>query len=246
MFEAVLNAIAGKELNATIEFVFINRDRGHSTPTDAFIDLVQANNIPAVVFSSTKFRKQNHNAPWHQLRETFDEEVLNRLRPFKPDVSVMAGYMLFAPEISRRMLVINQHPALPGETIGKWQDAIWDVIQNNGHRHGSMIHIATPHLDRGPVISTCSFSVRGPNFDSLWQDAEQHDIAELRTENHESFPLFDAIRSAGLKRERPLVVETLKSVATGDLEPTVYAEKASTEPIDMTEQVESAITQIHT
>ena len=238
MFTAVLDAIRNGDLNAQFEFVFINRDRGQTSPTDSFIELSEANQIPTITISSLKFRHQNNNAPWSQLRESFDHVVISKLKPFKPDISVMAGYMLFAPQISRDMLVLNQHPALPGGTIGKWQDAIWDVIQKSGNDHGAMVHVATPQLDRGPVITTCSFTVRGPDFDPLWQDARNRGISQLRKSGDESFPLFAAIRRAGLKRERPLVVETLKAIANGEIDLDAIKQDAHIEPIDMSARVD--------
>ena len=241
MFESVLHAIESNYLNVKIDFVFINRDRGQTAPTDSFIDLATANHIPTVTLSSLKFRRQYNNEHWDNLRYAFDKAVLSKLQPFSPDISVMAGYMLYAPEISRQMLILNQHPALPGETIGTWQNAIWDVIQNNANRHGAMIHIATPELDRGPVLTTCSFSVRGTIFDPLWEDANSYDIASLRNSGDESLPLFIAVRQAGIKREQPLVVETLKAIADGDIDLANIANRRRIEPIDMTDRVDLAI-----
>ena len=157
MFTAVLNAIQSGHLNAEFEFVFVSRERGQTAPTDSFLDLTAANNVETVTLSSQRFRRDNDGAPWSKLREAYDKAALSALERFSPDVSVMAGYMLYAPEISRRMLILNQHPALPGGTIGKWQDAVWDVIENQDDRHGAMMHIATPELDRGPVASFLRF-----------------------------------------------------------------------------------------
>ena len=241
MFTAVLNAIQSGHLNAEFEFVFVTRERGQTAPTDSFLDLTAANNVETVTLSSQRFRRNNNGAPWSKLREAYDKAALSALERFSPDVSVMAGYMLYAPEISRRMLILNQHPALPGGTIGKWQDAVWDVIENQDGRHGAMMHIATPELDRGPVTSFCGFSVRGPAFDPLWEDAQHSDIDELRSKGDENLPLFSAIREAGLKRERPLVVETLKAVANGEINLSAFAVGARSNPLDMTEAVEAAV-----
>ena len=241
MFTAVLNAIQSGHLNAKIEFVFINRERGQTNPTDSFLDLAETGGIPTVTLSSTKFREKHKPSTWPEIRKEFDHAILARLAPFNPDISIMAGYMLFAPEISRRMLCLNQHPALPGGTIGKWQDAVWDIIEQDAHEHGSMIHIATPELDRGPVVTTCSFSVRGPSYDHLWEDVSRRDIAQLRRASDENIPLFAAIREAGVKREQPLVVETLKAIADGKIDLTAIAQDDQSNPVDMTHQVEAAV-----
>ena len=241
MFTAVLNAIQSSHLNAEFEFVFVSRERGQSAPTDSFLDLVESNHIETVTLSSQRFRRNNNGAPWSKLREAYDKAALSALERFSPDVSVMAGYMLYAPEISRRMLILNQHPALPGGTIGKWQDAVWGVIENQDDRHGAMMHIATPELDRGPVATYCSFSIRGPEFDPYWEDAKAIDIDQMRRASDESLPLFAAIREVGLKRERPLVVATLKAVADGEIDLKAIAAGTHPHPIDMTEAVEAAV-----
>ena len=241
MFTGVLNAIQSGHLNAKFEFVFVNRERGQTNPTDSFLDLAETGGIPTVTLSSTKFREKHKPSTWPEIRKEFDHAVLARLAPFNPDISIMAGYMLFAPEISRRMLCLNQHPALPGGTIGKWQDAVWDIIAQDAHEHGSMIHIATPELDRGPVVTTCSFSVRGPSYDHLWEDVSRRDIAQLRRASDENIPLFAAIREAGVKREQPLVVETLKAIADGKIDLAAIAQGSQSSPVDTTEQVEAAV-----
>ena len=242
MFEAVLGAIQTGELNASIEFVFVNRERGQTAPTDNFLDLVESQGIPLVTLSSRRYRRERGYAPWSDLRSDFDRAVLAKIDRYNPDVSVMAGYMLFAPEISREMLILNQHPALPGGTIGRWQDAIWEVIESRTETHGSMIHIATPELDRGPVATVCSFSVRGAIFDTLWDDADKADITALRRASDETLPLFRAVREEGVKRERPLVVETLKAVVANEIDLEAVARGATHIPLDLTERVESAIT----
>lgn len=241
MFVAVLDAMRSGHLNAEFEFVFVSRERGQTAPTDNFLDLTKLNNIETVTLSSQRFRRNNDDAPWSKLREAYDKAALSALERFSPDVSVMAGYMLYAPEISRRMLILNQHPALPGGTIGKWQDAVWDVIENKQDRHGAMMHIATPELDRGPVATYCSFSVRGSEFDPYWEDAKSSDIGQMRREEDEHLPLFAAIREAGLKRERPLVVETLKAVADREIDLSAIATGTRSNPVDMTDAVEDAV-----
>ena len=241
MFTAVLDAMNSGALTAKFEFVFVSRDRGQTAPTDSFMDLVAANEIPLVTLSSLNFRRAKGNAPWNQLRDQFDDAILAKVASFKPDVSVMAGFMLFTPGVSRQLLCLNQHPALPGGTIGKWQDAVWDVIEQDENEHGSMVHIATPELDRGPVATFCRFPIRGGAFDPKWEDARNQHTPSLRRAGDEDLPLFAAIREAGLKRERPLVVETLKAVANREIDLDAIADGTIDEPIDMTDRVEAAL-----
>ncbi len=241
MFQAILEAIDSERLNGSIEFVFVNRARGQTAPTDRFLDLVVSREIPLVTLSSLRFRREHGNAPWRELRSDFDLTAIDMLSDFDPDVTVQAGYMLYAPILCERFLMLNQHPALPGGTIGMWQDAVWDVIQNQDAETGSMIHLSTSELDRGPVASLCRFSVRGPEFDPLWNDVACLDIKQLRADRTEELPLFKAIRAAGLLRERPLVVETLQAVTEGLIDLNSLECDDSFQPLDLTESVENAV-----
>ena len=242
MFTAVLDAINAGALAAKFEFVFVSRDRGQTAPTDSFMDLVEANDIPLVTLVLPEIQtRQRQRTMEPTSRSIRQRAILAKIADFKPDVSVMAGFMLFTPGVSRQLLCLNQHPALPGGTIGKWQDAIWDVIEHDEDQHGSMVHIATPELDRGPVATICRFPIRDHDFATKWQEAKNQHIPSLRRAGDENLPLFAAIREAGIKRERPLVVETLKAVANREVDLEAVAHGKILEPIDMTDRVEAAL-----
>ncbi len=240
MFKAVIDAIDSERLNGSIEFVFVNRERGQTVPTDRFLDLVESREIPLLTLSSSRFRRER-DAPWRELRSDFDRAVIELLSGFDPDVTMQAGYMLYAPILCEKFLMLNQHPALPEGTIGMWQDAVWDVIQNRDMETGSMVHLSTADLDRGPVASMCRFSVRGPGFDPHWREAANLNIEHLRIERNEELPLFAAIRRAGLLRERPLVVETLRAVSKGQIDLQALKCDDSFQPLDLTKRVEEAV-----
>ena len=78
-----------------------------------------------------------------------------------------------------------------------------------------MIHLATEELDRGPLVTSCSYSLRGPAFDQLWNETGDRTAGELREREGETLPLFLEIRRHGAARELPLVIATLRAVAEG-------------------------------
>jgi folate-dependent phosphoribosylglycinamide formyltransferase PurN len=123
--------------------------------------------------------------------------------------------LIFGEEAAAKWDLLNLHPAAPGGPIGIWQDVVWQLIAENAERAGVMIHLATPELDGGPVVTYCTYSIRGPAFDPLWRDVECRTPDEARGDKGEELPLFKAIRSAGVAREVPLVVETLRAFADG-------------------------------
>ena len=202
LLESTLNAIDSGELRGKITFVFVNRVKGQTDPTDRFLTLVRSHGIPLITLSSRDFRQSHNNEPWTNLRKVFDKAVIELLGPYNADIAIHAGYMLIAPLLCSEYLTLNLHPALPGGTIGMWQQAIWDVIDKQLNRTGAMIHVSTIDVDEGP----------------------------------EELGLFKAIRKAGLLRERPLLVETLKAVARGLINPT-----GSEDIIDLTRAVEKSV-----
>lgn len=220
LLSSALDAIDSGDLGAKLAFVFVNRGRGQTKRTDRFLDLVESRGIPLVTLSSRDFRRSHDNRPWAELREAFDMAAIELLRPHSADIAVHAGYMLIAPLLCAEYLTLNLHPALPGGTIGMWQQAVWDVITESLDETGAMIHVSTEDVDEGPVLTTAEFSVRGADFDSHWDEVNGADFNLLKEDPGEKLALFEAIRGAGLLRERTLLIETLKAVAAGRIDPT--------------------------
>lgn len=236
LLESALKAIDSGELNAEFSFVFVNRVKGQTKRTDRFLELVESRGIPLVTLSSRDFRRANNNRPWAELREEFDRAAIELLRPHSADIAVHAGYMLIAPLLCSEYLTLNLHPALPGGTIGMWQQAVWDVISEGLDETGAMIHVSTEDVDEGPVLSTTTFSVRGEAFDEYWQEVAASDIDKIKNTVGEDLALFKAIREAGLVRERPLLIETIKAVAQGRIDPA-----GSGEITDLSPEVEAVV-----
>ena len=239
---ATLDAIDSGKLNASIDFVFCNRERGQASGSDRFMDFVESRSISLVTLSSRRFRRDRDNRPWRELRESFDLAAADLLEGHDPDLSVNAGYMLIAPVLCRLYRMINVHPALPTGPAGMWNNVIWELIEQGAARSGAMVHLVTEDVDEGPVLAYCSYPIRGPQFDPHWAAIQGVEPGSLKADQGEDLPLFKAIRQAGLVRERPLLVETLCAVADGrvDLD---RAAAGGGVPADLTEVVERAVGQ---
>ncbi len=61
--------------------------------------------------------------------------------------------------------LINLHGAAPDGPIGVWQDVVWKLIEQKAAESGVLIFLADGNLDRGPVITYCRYSLRGPGID---------------------------------------------------------------------------------
>jgi phosphoribosylglycinamide formyltransferase-1 len=199
---AVQDKTCSGDINGKISFVFSNREPGEAKESDLFFELVRSYNIPLVCLPHKKFRTGGEKKDW---RIKYDREVNKRIEPFAPDLCVLAGYMLIvSEELCQKYDMINLHPAPPGGPTGSWQEVIWTLIQNKADTAGAMIHLVTPELDRGPVVSYCLFSIKGEPFAEDWQ-MDNKDM------------LFRLIRQHELAREFPLIILTLQSLSRGEV-----------------------------
>jgi len=202
LLQAVQDKSHGGDIDGKIGFVFSNREPGEAKESDLFFELVRSYNIPLVCLSHKKFKTDGEEKDW---RIKYDREVNKRIKPFAPDLCVLAGYMLIvSEELCQKYDMINLHPAPPGGPTGSWQDVIWTLIQHRADTAGAMIHLATPELDRGPVISYCLFSIKGEPFTEYWR----RDDKDM---------LFRLIRQHELAREFPLIILTLQALSWGEV-----------------------------
>lgn len=219
---ATQEAIATGRLDAEIAVVFCNRASGEDPNTDTFLGQVRESGIPLVTLSSRDFRQQcggeaaRKGEPLPAWRKDYDREVMRLMEPYEFDLGVLAGFMLiFGEEAAEKWDLLNLHPAAPGGPTGMWQDVIWQLIAEGANEAGVMIHLATAELDGGPAVTYCRYPIRGPGFDPAWHELELHTFDELRAKKGENSRIFRAIRWAGIEREVPLVVETLRAFADG-------------------------------
>jgi phosphoribosylglycinamide formyltransferase-1 len=202
LLQAVQDKSQRGDINGKISFVFSNRELGEAKESDLFFELVRSYNIPLVCLSHKKFKTTREEKEW---RIKYDREVNKKIKPFAPDLCVLAGYMLIVSEaLCQKYDMINLHPAPPGGPTGSWQEVIWTLIQNKVDTAGAMIHLATPELDRGPVISYCLFSIKGDPFTEYWR-------------RNDKDMLFRLIRQHELAREFPLIILTLQALSRGEV-----------------------------
>ena len=232
LLQAVQQSISNGDIDGKIGFVFCNREPGESEQTDMFFRLVQSYQIPLVYFSSKKFKERlpaktnsgqeppissasphnsspdapaKENPSQQRWRILYDREIDTRIKKFAPNICVMAGYMLIlGEELCQQYTMINIHPAPPGGPVGTWREVMWKLIEQKAEQAGAMMHLVTPELDRGPVISYCSFPIKGLPFDSYWQKDDRDG-------------LFALIRQYELAREFPLIISTIKALSHGDI-----------------------------
>lgn len=253
MLQAAYNAIKSGDLKAEIEFVYCNRERGETEPTDQYLDMVKEYGIPLVSFSYQKYRAMQGmpnpdvNEPLPQWRIDYDNEVLPLLKDFHPDLVILAGFMLVTTAVMcDKYEIINLHPAAPGGPAGTWQQVIWKLIETKADTQGIKMHVAIPALDMGTTATYCTFPIRGGVFDKLWDAVKGKTVDEIKSAEGVENALFKTIREHGAIREVPLVIATLKAFSEGKIKITkdrqvVDASGKIIQGYDLTKEIDAAV-----
>lgn len=238
LLETVYRDISSNGIPASIDWIFSHRETGDGPFNDEYMerellfDLAAHLDIPVATLSHIRFmpelrRKGLAESPSAldaspnllQWRNLFGQEVVRVVGMLPPvDIVVMAGYMLIIgqPELET-LQIINIHPALPWGPRGTWQEVIHQLIAENAHEQGIMVHLVTSELDRGPVISYCRFPIHGRNWNPLW-DLWQRDMElGMTLPDKENHLLFKEIRKHGEVRELPLLRAAIRELAYGNI-----------------------------
>ena len=206
------------DIDARIDFVFSNRAHGEAEGSDDFFRLVRDFDLPLITHSSAEFRRRK-GGRFADHRAEFDGEVRELIGDFRPDVCVLAGYMLIASgELCRAYHLLNLHPALPDGPIGTWQEVVWQLIEQRADRTGAMTHLATEEVDRGPVVSFVTVPLDAPELEPHWQGLGDGEVSGIMENQGEEFELFRLIRSMQYSREPYLLLETLRAISRGAID----------------------------
>lgn len=240
-----------KSCDGEVPFILSTRQKGENPTTDRILGNLEGEGIPIVCVSS-KLHRASGVQNW---RDTYGQDVLQRLSPFLPVDMVFAfGDMTIWPkEMCERLRGLNLHPDLPGRFKGEWYNVIAQIVENRSGKAGVMIHLLTPELDKGPVITTCNFSLADPPFDKLWDTLPKNpdEIKKLigdqkSLKENPTHPLWREIRRQGLMREFPLIELTLNLFAEGNLKlegqrVLNFAGREIREGIDLSGQIDRGI-----
>ena len=101
-------------------------------------------------------------------RETFDQELIQILDGYDPDLIVLAGFMRILSEVFIEKYLgklINIHPSLLPKYPGL--DTHQKVIENNDRLHGVTVHYVDKSLDGGPVCGQSMLEVETTDAEEL-------------------------------------------------------------------------------
>lgn len=159
--QAIMDACEQNKINGTIRAVFSNK-------ADAFgLERAREANIPAHSLEAAQFAS----------REAFDQQLIQEIDAYAPDVVVLAGYMrilspAFVAHYSERLL--NIHPSLLPKYPGLHTHR--QVLENGDEEHGTSVHSS-------PMNWTADRLFSRPRFRYLKATAKMMSRHESRPRN---------------------------------------------------------------
>jgi phosphoribosylglycinamide formyltransferase-1 len=201
LFTTMMRRVHAGDIDARLAFIFINREVKGNEYRKRIIDMAEAEGIPVIILPSDGFRPELKAQNIEAWRAEYGRALRERISRFPMDFGVLAGYMLIIDPVTCRLHdLINLHPALPETYKGTWEEIVAQVVENHDNEYGSTVHVCSPELDRGEVIA----------FDRF-------DVTPLRSHFASKEELIKAVRAEELRREAPLLMETIKSIVKGEV-----------------------------
>lgn len=112
-------------------------------------------------------------------REKFDAEVVRCLNLYKPDLTVLAGFMrILTPVFTEQIRAINLHPSLLPRHKGL--HAIEKSFHDNFDEGGVSVHWVTSELDGGEVIMQKRVAKAGHDLESYTSAVRRIEKEALR------------------------------------------------------------------
>ena len=142
----ILENLHGKELEVVVALT--NKEDA------AGIALAQEHNIPLEIIRSSDFT----------TREAFDSEMVHALHYYKPDLTVLAGFMrILTPVFTNEIKAINLHPSLL--PLHKGLMAIERSYDDENEEGGVSVHWVSSELDGGEIILQKIVQKENKSFD---------------------------------------------------------------------------------
>jgi len=176
--QAILDAIAAKTLNATIQIVLSNRSGAYG------LGRAKSRGIPTQVLDHKNFSS----------REAFDQALVEILRGHGVELVVLAGFTrllspVFVKAFSNR--IMNVHPALlpafPGLHVQK------KALEHGVRFSGCTVHFVNEACDEGPIIIQAVVPVYP-------DDTEESLTARILEQEHRIYPRAIQLYSEGRLR----------------------------------------------
>ena len=144
-FAHIVNTLHHKKIDVVVALTNNSNAEG--------IAVAQMHHIPLEIVDSSLYKK----------REDFDTEVVKILKKYKPDLTVLAGFMrILTTVFTEQVKAINLHPSLLPRHKGL--QAIEKSYKDEHDEGGVTVHYVSNELDGGKVVLRKEIFKEGLNF----------------------------------------------------------------------------------
>jgi len=149
-FAHIVKQLHHKELEVVVALT--------NNPEAEGIKIAKEHQIPLEIVDSKTF----------ESREAFDTVVVERLTPYKADLTVLAGFMrILTPLFTEVVKSVNLHPSLLPRHKGL--NAIEKSFYDEHETGGVTVHYVSSELDGGEIVVQKSLSKTGLDLESYDQ-----------------------------------------------------------------------------
>lgn len=221
LFKTVWEASRRGDINIRIPWLFVNRRPGKSPVTDQLFALAEELGVPAHWFPAREFKWDLYQKDMDEWTLQCDQEYMKIIGKAAPvDLMLLGRFMhIFGPEMCDRYTMLNLHHATPWGPKRSLDEVLWEHIRNRDAEAGTMLHVATPDLDRGAPVAYFRFPIGGPrgaHYQPHWNAMEGYTFAQLQADGVAA-PFFEQAKTDIHRREKPFVLETLRRLGAGEI-----------------------------
>ena len=137
-FQAIIDAIEAKKLDATIKILVCDQPDAYA------IERARAAGIGVFLFKGKDFASKQH----------YEQEIVAMLKMLEVELIVLAGFMrLIGPTLLNHFenKIVNIHPSLLPNFPGK--DAMGQALEAKVKTSGVTVHFVDEGMDTGPIIA---------------------------------------------------------------------------------------------
>jgi len=175
-FAHIVNALHLKKIEVVVALT--------NNPDAEGIAVAQMHEIPLEIVDSRSY----------ESREAFDAVIVEKLAGYKPDLTVLAGFMrILTPVFTNSVKAVNLHPSLLPRHKGL--DAIKKSFDDEFEAGGVSVHYVSSELDGGEIVLQKEILKEGldfPAYDKKIRTLEKEALREAilqivseKKKNHE-------------------------------------------------------------
>ncbi|MFH0832382.1 MAG: hypothetical protein V1900_01510 [Candidatus Aenigmatarchaeota archaeon] len=227
IFKTIADDITSHFIPNEFAYILCNRKKGDNMKTDRYVGEVDGYfELCGIDTGIVRISAKDAQISERFSDDEYYEYAFERLASMGYSRELpkwLIGWMKIVPDaIVNRYLMINLHPSGPDGPKGKWEDVVWQSIEEHRKHVEAMIHIATPEMDRGPVLVRYDYPT-SKRCNKLYEKLERRldngeSFKEIKENEYRTNLLFKRFRMEQQRlKENALIAVAMSMLGSGEL-----------------------------